>query len=399
MDSLPLHLLNEILLRADLSSLAMMRSTNRSLRSLISNDPYFKSKYFSQLRSGLLHMATGGSSMLYHHSFGDPRSPRTKDNLMECRILASCSGLLLLYLNGQSLLCVANPFTKKFLFLNHIPRSRTMDSRDPYLNRGDRMYIGFAVDHIDRTTQSFKIVSMKEEHRSHNLWVYEFLINTGGSWGLPKRVTCYPSELDYRMKNPIYLNGSLHWLRKDGSIIVFKPETEEARLIQFKFPEKLSLKTLFASDDKNLVLISATEDVIKVYALENSFTTDPKWVLSRRIRNGVLDKNIRNRWNVEAYDGKYLVLRDYSKDQMVHGYDMTANKWGLMGPGRFYPTLDFFLFTPSSSYVIGLDQNDDDMVLHSDDDDKRFSSLSSIMELAIGGLDKFISPEEHVSFG
>ncbi|KAG2303420.1 hypothetical protein Bca52824_032071 [Brassica carinata] len=43
MDSLPFHLLEEILFKLNLKSLAIMQCVDKSINSLISNDPYFKS--------------------------------------------------------------------------------------------------------------------------------------------------------------------------------------------------------------------------------------------------------------------------------------------------------------------------------------------------------------------
>ncbi|XP_019085557.1 PREDICTED: putative F-box protein At1g57580 [Camelina sativa] len=230
-----------------------------------------------------------------------------------------CSGLLLLSVEGVNGVCVANPITKKFRFLNQ-PKSRCLPCPLPTARRDSLMYIGLAVDQTDRNTQSFKVVCI--------------------------------------------LNGSLHWLRNDGSIFAFNPETEQARLIPTRFPKELSSKTLFAADNKSLTFISATEEVIYVYSLEN-ILTDPKWVLGSRIRNGVLDEKRLIRWNVEAYDGICLVLREETKNdydnssaRMLHGYDLRTNSWGLMGSIIVWcnAILDFFQFAPSSSYVIGLQE-------------------------------------------
>jgi len=117
MDTLPHHLLDEILFRIDHRSLAMIQCTNRSLQSHIPKTPNFASEYFSRVRSSLLYIAFNGSPLLCYHLYGDSRSPRTVEALTECHILGYCSGLLLLFLNKN--LCVANPLTKKFRFFNH----------------------------------------------------------------------------------------------------------------------------------------------------------------------------------------------------------------------------------------------------------------------------------------
>ncbi|XP_010507367.1 PREDICTED: putative F-box protein At1g57580 [Camelina sativa] len=192
------------------------------------------------------------------------------------------------------------------------------------------------------------------------------------------------------MRKPVCLNGSLHSLRNDGSIVAFNPGTEQARLIPTRFPKELSSKTLFAADNKSLTLISATEEVIYVYSLEN-FLTDPKWVLGSRIRNGVLDEKRLIHWNVEAYDGMCLVLMEETKNdydnssaRMLHGYDLRTNSWGLMGSIIVWcnAILDFFQFARSSSYVIGL-QGKEEMIRACD---RSISSVRLIMRLVSDGI-------------
>ncbi|KAL9309950.1 putative F-box protein [Arabidopsis thaliana] len=323
MDSLPHHLLDEILFRIDHRSLAMIQCTNRSLQSHISKNPNFASEYLSRVRSSLLYIAFNGSPLLCYHLYGDSRSPRTVEALTECHILGSSSDLLLLFLNKN--LCVANPLTKKFRFLNH-SRSKFFPT-DFTLRGGRQQVIGFAVDQTDRTTPSFKIVNIKE--------------------------------------------GALHWLRNDGSIVAFNLKTEKARLIPIRFPKEL---------------------FIYVYAFHN-ILSDPKWVLVKQIRNGVLDEKRLYSWYVEAYDGKSLLLREtilkkdyYNKHlkQVLHGYDLRANKWEVIGsiPEWSPSGLDFYQFTPSPSSVIGLDDKEGEEILACDD--KRIPSLNAIMRLIHG---------------
>ncbi|KAG7649883.1 putative F-box domain-containing protein [Arabidopsis thaliana] len=383
MDTLPHHLLDEILFRIDHRSLAMIQCTNRSLQSHISKNPNFASEYFSRVRSSLLYIAFNGSPLLCYHLYGDSRSPRTVEALTECHILGYCSGLLLLFLNKN--LCVANPLTKKFRFLNH-SRSKFF----PWvttLRRGRQQVIGFSVDQIDRTTNSLKIVIINEV-RNSNETTYEFEINVGYSWKLSETtLTCCTSNLDDRMKKPVYMKGGLHWLRNDGSIVAFNPETEKARLISIRFPKELCSKTLFTAADNNLILISATEEVFYVYAVEN-ILTDPKWVVLKQIRNGVLDEKMLYSWYSEAYDGKCLVLREILKKdhykQVLHGYDLRANKWEVIGsiPGWYTSALDFYQFTPSLSSVIGLDAKEEEEILACDH--KKISSINSIIRMLDG---------------
>lgn len=369
MDGLPRDLLDKILFRVDLRSLSMMRCTHRTLETHI-NDPYFESEYSSRVGSDLLHISAYGSCYLsLYNPNGDSRSLKIKDTLRDSHILASCSGLLLLVIDN--LLCVLNPLTKKFQFFT---QSRFMRFTPGVLCSENKRHIGFAVDQVDRTTQSFKVVHMIDMGRT-----YKFEINGGHSWRrLETTLTCDSSL----MKPPVYVDGSLHWLRNDGSIVAFSLETEEARLIPVKFPRGLTLKTLFAAGDNGITLISATEEVIYFYALKNILSDQrPKWVLVKQIHNGVMDKKKIYYWNVVAYNGKCLVLSECSRDlnRVVHVYHLSANKWVNMGsvPGWCDANQDFFQFTRSVFSVVGQEKI-------SAWGNRWISSLSSIIELIDG---------------
>ncbi|CAF2046496.1 BnaAnng11820D [Brassica napus] len=119
----------------------------------------------------------------------------------------------------------------------------------------------------------------------------------------------------------------------DGSIISFNPETEKARLIKIDFPQGLTSRTLFAPGVNSLTLVSANEEVIYFYALKN-ILSDSKWVLEKQIQNGVIDKNI------------------------VSCSSCVRLEWVVMGsvPTWCDANRDFFLFTPSSFSVVGLDE-------------------------------------------
>ncbi|XP_019094423.1 PREDICTED: putative F-box protein At1g20800 [Camelina sativa] len=302
MEALPYNLLDQILFRLDPKSLAMMQCTGRYINSYISDD-IFRSEYMSRVGTGLLHISSIGSTLLFCYPFRGSMLFRNQDPLdVKTRVLSICSGLLLLLMDG---LCVINPLTKS--------ASKLMAD-----------------------------------------------------------------------KKPLYLDGSLHWLRNDGSILAFNPETEQARLIPIRFPQELSVKTLFAAADNKLTLIWPTKEVIYVYSLEN-ILTDPKWVLVRRMRNVMAEAKRLIFWDVVAYDGKVLMLREKNQDffdGVVHRYDLRASEWGVMGyiPLWCCTNMDFYLYTPSVyPYVVGLDEK-----LKPCDGYNRISSLSSIMGLVVG---------------
>ncbi|XP_010480563.1 PREDICTED: putative F-box/kelch-repeat protein At1g20790 [Camelina sativa] len=198
MRRLPLHLLDEILFKLDPKSLVKMRCTNKSINSHVSEDPNFKNEYYSRTGSSLLHVSKYASNLLCFHPFGNSRSFNERlENVFN--ILGSCSGLLLLSIGGRP--CVANPLTNKFRFMD-------------YPNSGKTTCIGFAVDHIDPTTQKFKIVCIVEVLKPSNPVekMYQFDINTGDSWSLSKTTfTCHSSKLKKgKNSKPVYLNGDLH---------------------------------------------------------------------------------------------------------------------------------------------------------------------------------------------
>ncbi|XP_024006478.1 putative F-box/kelch-repeat protein At1g20790 [Eutrema salsugineum] len=113
---------------------------------------------------------------------------------------------------------------------------------------------------------------------------------------------------------PVYLDGTLHRLRNDGSIIAFNPRIEQARHI---IPSKL----LFGVGDNRLTLISATMEMIYALNLE-SIHTNSKWTLTRLIRNKAVNEGITLSWDVDAYDGKCLVVRtmtNLTDNRVVYG--------------------------------------------------------------------------------
>ncbi|KAG2302100.1 hypothetical protein Bca52824_030751 [Brassica carinata] len=371
MNNLHPKLQEEILLKLDPKSFVMMRSTNKSIEK-ITKDPSFKSLYWSRTGSSLLHIGVHGSNMACFHPVGDIR-PFCSEGPSEsiCFILGYCSGLILIYVHGG--FCIANPLTKKYQFIDYC-----------YLE--SKKSIGFAVDQIDKTTQRFKIVFITEyagpirgETR------YGFHINAGNSWKISKTIiTCLSSDLRRDMK-PVYFQGGLYWLRSNRSIIAFNPETEKARLIPTKFDQQVGAQILLGAGDDYLTLISATEELVYLYALENIFT-DPKWVLTRRIKNEPVHQIMLSCWYVEGFDGRHVLVRAKDKiEDVIYGYDMRANTWGVMGvlPGWCDAGRDFYQFKPSWSSVIGLhDQNSGSgFSLFTMFRSQREASVKGIMEL------------------
>ncbi|OAP16564.1 hypothetical protein AXX17_AT1G22010 [Arabidopsis thaliana] len=239
------------------------------------------------------------------------------------------------------------------------------------------MSVGFAVNR-NLTTKRFKIVGILEMET-----VYGFEINEGDSWRLSETsiTTSSKSDLTTRMK-PVYLDNTLHWLRNDGSIISFNPETEQACLIPSIFHREPDTKLLFAESVKinRLTLISGTIETISVYTLVENH----KWTLTRRIKNISIEEETLVYWNIAMYDGKSLVVRVKKMGleplaSVLHVYDMEANSWGVLVSTLAWPNCvrDFYKLTPSLFFV----EEDEQQKVLVASNDQRISYINSIMGL------------------
>ncbi|CAN6903136.1 unnamed protein product [Brassica oleracea] len=360
MNSLPMHLLDKILFRLDLKSLVMMQCTSRSIKSHILDDPSFQIGYSSRARLSFIYTFSKGAPFIFYQPFGSQcesmSNVKTFASLprVNCYILGSCSGHLLLYTSG---LYVVNPLTKRFRLLDHsgsmLLTTIFNGPNNKANNTEDRaMCVGFALDQSRETTiKRFKIICILETHTT-----YAFEISDGNSWRFSETIittTNSKSELTKRMK-PVYFEGTLHWLRNDGSIIAFNIETEQARLIPSVFHPEPEMKLLFTLDDKinRLTLISGTKKTISVHTLMGDTS---KWVLARQIQNVLITDSELEYWNVVAYDGKHMVVRDKEKDSstgVAHVYNMEDNRWGAWWPTACQAkyNLDVFWFTPFFSF-------------------------------------------------
>ncbi|KAL9306765.1 hypothetical protein AtEden1_Chr1g0022381 [Arabidopsis thaliana] len=174
----------------------------------------------------------------------------------------------------------------------------------------------------------------------------------------------------------------------DGSIIAFNPETvtEQARLIPSCFHQEVpDMKLLLAADDKinRLTLISGTKETISVYTLLGNpkwtfkKNENPKWALDKRIKNVSMEGSMFELWNVVAYDGKRLVVREMKDiiEGVVHVYDMEANSWRVLCSTKWVnpSDSDFYKFTPSMVHV-----GEGEIIASND---RRILDLTAIMEL------------------
>ena len=339
MDHLPLDLIDNILFRLDHISVIVMQCTDKFLRTYIS-DPKFDSYRFSLVGSSLFYIS--------RHA---PFYVTCQKNIISsypCYILGSCSGLLLLDIGGC--VFVANPFTNRSRPLDHSGSKILYDIVTCVKWVDKAMCVGFAVDRIqNQTKKRFKIVCIMEMQM-----MYGFEISDGHSWRLSETTITSSSKSDLAKRTkPVYLEGTLHWLRNDGSIIAFNPETEQACFIPSVFHQEPETELFFASDDKinRLTLVSGTKEEISVYTLaENA-----KWALARQIKNVFMEQCELEFWSLVMYDGKRLVVREKKRnlEGVFHVYDMEANNWGVLG-STFWSSkgvTDFYKLTPSLSFV------------------------------------------------
>ncbi|EFH69399.1 predicted protein [Arabidopsis lyrata subsp. lyrata] len=339
--------------------MAMMRCTNKSIKSYLS-DPRFGPEYPSWVRSSLFNVSSYGAVYVYCQPLVSSCGYMSPGNEVEliserCYFFGSCSGLLLLYIGC---LFVANPLTKRFRILDHsgsklIPK---------IVGGNDNSY---PEGNIARTERAMCVGFADQRWR-----LSETTITTSSK-----------SDLTTRMK-PAYLDNTLHWLRNDGSIVSFNPETERACLIPSIFHREPDTKLLFAESVKinRLTLISGTIETISVYTLLGNH----KWALTRRIKNISIDENTLECWNIVAYDGKCLVVRVKKRglesfEGVIHVYDMEANSWGVLGSTTIWASCvrDFYKFTPSLFFV---EEDEQQMVLVASND-QRISYLIAIMGL------------------
>ncbi|XP_010477269.1 PREDICTED: F-box protein At1g20360-like [Camelina sativa] len=383
MKSLPLHLLDDILFRLEPKSIAMMRCTDRYFKSHISDDPMFEIGYFSRAIPNLLHIYGIYITYVYFQPLVSPWDTMSEGTFRyesmyghHCSLFGSSSGLLLLYING---LFVANPLTKRFRFLDHsgsilLPR---IVGGASFMDRNDRraMCVGFVVN---PTTKRFKIACILEMQKRCG-----FEISDGDSWRLSKTTINDDSKSDLTTwMKPVYLHGTLHWFRNDGSIMAFNPETEQGRFIPSTFHREKYTKLLFAADGKTnrLTLISGTKETISFYTLLGK----PKWTLARRIKNVSMEDNRVSNWKLVTYDGTRLVVRVYMKyaiGALVHVYDMEADSWRVLGSATKWESdsvWNSYMFTPSF-FSVEEDAHNYKAIVASKEDDPRIYYLRAVM--------------------
>ncbi|XP_019094851.1 PREDICTED: putative F-box/kelch-repeat protein At1g20940 [Camelina sativa] len=250
------------------------------------------------------------------------------------------------------------------------------------LNKKKRTCVGFAVNQ-NRTTMTFKIVCILEMET-----VYGFEISDGDSWRLSETTITARSNSHLMGMKPVYLDGTLHWLREDGSVIAFNPETEQARFIPSIFHHFLPSifhrrrpNMLFAEDNKNnslTLLYAGTKENIAVYTLLG----DSKWALAKQIKNMPIDEREDVSWNLLAYDGKCLVVTKVIKinfgiSGLIYVCDMEANSWRVLGSDVCLTYQDVYKITPSLLFV----EEDKQHKVVVASNDKHISYLNAIMGL------------------
>ncbi|XP_050248218.1 putative F-box protein At1g20800 [Quercus robur] len=249
MEDLCDNLLDDILFRLPLKSVLTCKSISKRFNTFIS-DPGFEAKL--------------------NREFCETTSP--------FKLLAYCSGLLLLRLSKKSFL-VLNPVTKRHQFIE---------------NKKSMLLSGW-------------------------LW----------NQSLPP---CTATSYNFSDALPIYSHGSLHWIRKCNDILAFHVKKREARIIEL--PRNLPLPFVnwtswFGVVNGLLTIISTSREEISAWILSDYKNVE--WVPKTRIT-----KILNSEWSIRIpsfYDGERLVMlqRKLGEDGEVCMYDITTDKWRKIG--------------------------------------------------------------------
>ncbi|XP_010539117.1 PREDICTED: F-box protein At1g20360-like [Tarenaya hassleriana] len=350
-------------LRLDRKSLARFKCVNRSFRSQISN-PEFGIEYFSRLTPGFIQSSILCSKTLRYVPFVSDQTKTQAEStrlLHDCGVLGSDSGLVLLFL-GE--LCVLNPITKKLRFVGK--ESKEFMKNIYLMCELELMSIGFSVEKIDQTTQRFGIVCITEvlrrQRRGNSYYRFEIYDSDDHSWRVTETMVSCPRRELLTCVKPVYFNRVFHWLRSDGKIVTFNPETDETRIVPTTIQSLGNCcRTWFGLVDGNLTLIRMSdgensERVVSVYILRDGPISE--WVLDKQINT--IERERWVLWEIATYNGRLLVMKEKNyrtnRDQLLV-YDVGANEWRFLGTASKcmdYHSV-FFDFQPSWFDVKGLE--------------------------------------------
>lgn len=325
MEDLTDDLLIEILSRLPFKVATQCQCINKKFRALISNHQFaVKQAVHLYLRSSMLICGrricptTFYGILLHppHDAMSIPSQPH------EVRILASSNGLLLLLLRSTNLYCVCNPITGDYRML-----------RCP--NIGFNEHAGLAIDSrtVSSTPPQYKVVTISIK-KSGSGWPlqlrYEFEVFSQGFWGKSSRSPVYENSQFVSGKS-VCLNGCLHWLRKDGSIIAFDVVEEKSRLIKKPPGFELGNSTWFGITDGMITMVLVLRKGIVVCTLCDYIKES--WKFTTKIPHIAIDENGYNHVYPISFDGMQLLmlLRHERMDGEIFKYELCTKLWKHIG--------------------------------------------------------------------
>ncbi|WZZ10813.1 hypothetical protein YC2023_096734 [Brassica napus] len=216
------------------------------------------------------------------------------------------------------------------------------------------MCVGFALDHSRAVaTKGFKIVCILEIHTT-----YTFEISDGNSWRFSETIITTTSSkmIVANRRQPLpttkaaFAGGSGKTSRPLSGHMG-RPWITQQIMVLFGYG--LIWTWFYLGFDQKCATPSSSVGPPLVYTLTGDHTS--KWALARQIENVLMTEREFEYWNVVAYDGKHMVVKDKKKDTstgVARVYNMEDNSWGAwwetLCQAKY--NLDLFRFTPFFSF-------------------------------------------------
>ncbi|CAL5188143.1 unnamed protein product [Lathyrus oleraceus] len=247
-------------------------------------------------------------------------------------IMNSCNGLLCLCEpTTKNPLVICNPVTGEFV---RLPKATT----EFRVRMEVKVGLGF-----NPKTNEYKVMKIRINHvKQGDVWVVERVTLEIHTLGTPswRNVEMDPQISISRLKSPTYLNGALHWIMVEGSILCFCFESERLQLfpsptsvfgnhsngyVGLKHVKMGELKgILYICDSTNFSNITMWimneygigESWSKVYSIDTSVTSMRQPVL---LRNGFC-------WPIKQFDQGAAILVHHYGNSFIY-YE--PNKYGF----------------------------------------------------------------------
>ncbi|XP_010317562.1 uncharacterized protein [Solanum lycopersicum] len=368
----------EIFSRLPLNCVVQCKLLNQNFKSMISNSE------FAQL---LLQRHKNTSTQLIYTEYGEGARRRfnkislnpitqfessTPDYM---NILASCNGLILIDFHLVSRYCVFNPVTGEHQLIPY-PMA-------PYPN--GRGKISLAVDYPN--PNQYKLVTVSSFFENSNM-LYKFHLLSSEQPRLWREIQLRTNTVQYLAfgSQAVYWRGSLYFLRKDGSVLAFDTNKEEAILIDR--PEFLdnfdhTYGKILIGQSKWLGKVQGSLTLVCAYRMHiviaTYCSTKRRWTVSHKFANFILGPQgfIHGfpLW-IENKQVSFLVQRPltlnydlYEHNTNINGYEHAAVLHGVNSlMYYFHPTLASAHHTPSDD----IDADDQELIDANLDDIRRF---------------------------